>query len=836
MWKGGNTNHPQCCVGRPGTMTVLLLLVAAGPLRVTAAGSHRLVYVPSTVYMAPVPARVYVIDTASNTVVGTISLPAVAAAAQMAFTPDGRTAYITNPDEDQFTNNNAVSVVDTATYAVRATIPVPGGAASVAMSPNGSRAYVTAGSPVSVIDTKTDTVTDTIPVPCAAVRIVAAPDGRRVYGTCDLTLDPEGNAVGVVWVMDTSSNTVIDTIEVGQNAGATALTHDGRLLYIGRQYFQWDPNFPDPVTVVDTATNSVVATVPAEDPSDAFYNAALTPDDRFLYLINTGRSAVSVLDTATNTFVKTFATQGGGTGPFGVATSPDGALAYVTDTYYAPVGNGSSQGTVSVIDTASNAITKTIMRVGTAIGRPAVADLEPLCGNGVLDTDEECDDGNLVGGDGCAPNCTLESRRTLILDPGVSKLAILTASATYSAPVRGSITLSTGKRNNDESIPVAVRAEDVHLDPIPIPALGCVCLQATPDPDLAPGVTGHADIGCAVGTIPPWSIPNVAYTNNGVHDSRSFDRDCFRGTQEPPTSLHPGACNRHNVFFYNPGPPGSSVLETNIRMRIIADGGTCAVDASDPPKGADGIPCNGDDPDAFTGALLGPLTTAAPPSGGAEGAVKDLDGNSVHTFIPGAAFECDALAADPTGGVGGVVFVSVTPVIDGPIGDFLITTVFAAEPVRTATPTRSATPTQTETATPSSTPTAVPSATPTITFTASVTPTATVIPTGTSTATATPDPTATMTPSPSQTPSPTTTPTRSPTATPTITATVAPTNTPTPTAPATATQTRTPSPTRAAVSDDGDCSITPGQRSGAWQLLLPVALLCLGRFRLRRDS
>lgn len=36
-------------------------------------------------------------------------------------------------------------------------------------------------------------------------------------------------------------------------------------------------------------------------------------------------------------------------------------------------------------------------------------DLSPvLCGNGVLDTDEECDDGNTVNGDGCTAQCKME--------------------------------------------------------------------------------------------------------------------------------------------------------------------------------------------------------------------------------------------------------------------------------------------------------------------------------------------------------------------------------------------------------------------------------------------
>lgn len=40
------------------------------------------------------------------------------------------------------------------------------------------------------------------------------------------------------------------------------------------------------------------------------------------------------------------------------------------------------------------------------------------CGNGLLQAPEECDDGNIVGGDGCSPQCKLEVCGNAILDAG----------------------------------------------------------------------------------------------------------------------------------------------------------------------------------------------------------------------------------------------------------------------------------------------------------------------------------------------------------------------------------------------------------------------------------
>jgi YVTN family beta-propeller protein len=63
----------------------------------------------------------------------------------------------------------------------------------------------------------------------------------------------------------------------------------------------------------------------------------------FAYVANSGDNTVSVINTATNTVVATIPVGPAGANPFGVAFTPDGTLAYVT--------NGSNN--VSVIATAT---------------------------------------------------------------------------------------------------------------------------------------------------------------------------------------------------------------------------------------------------------------------------------------------------------------------------------------------------------------------------------------------------------------------------------------------------------------------------------------------------
>jgi YVTN family beta-propeller protein len=114
-------------------------------------------------------------------------------------------AYITNAGD------NTVSVVDTATNTVTATIPVGSFPLGVTVTPDGSTVYVANElDNVSVIDTATNTVTTTIPAGFTPFRVAVTPDGSTVYVT------DAGAGADTVSVIDTATNTVIATIPVGR--------------------------------------------------------------------------------------------------------------------------------------------------------------------------------------------------------------------------------------------------------------------------------------------------------------------------------------------------------------------------------------------------------------------------------------------------------------------------------------------------------------------------------------------------------------------------------------------------------------------------------------------
>jgi YVTN family beta-propeller protein len=106
--------------------------------------------------------------------------------------------------------------------------------------------------------------------------------------------------------------------------------------------------------VIDTVTNTVVATVPVGSfPA----GVAVNPAGAFAYVANGSSNTVSVIDTVTNTVVATVPV---GSFPVGVAVNPAGTFAYVTNSDAVSMFDFANS-TVSVIDTASNTVVATVL-------------------------------------------------------------------------------------------------------------------------------------------------------------------------------------------------------------------------------------------------------------------------------------------------------------------------------------------------------------------------------------------------------------------------------------------------------------------------------------------
>jgi YVTN family beta-propeller protein len=143
-----------------------------------------------------------------------------------------------------------------------------------------------------------------------------------------------------VSVIDAATNTVVATIPVGNSPVGVAVTPDGTQAYVTNEA-------DNTVSVIAAASNTVVATIPV---GSFPVGVAVSPDGTQAYVTNSGSgdSTVSVIATASNTVVATIAV---GNTPNGVAVSPDGTHAYVTNF---------GDNTVSVIATASNTVVATV--------------------------------------------------------------------------------------------------------------------------------------------------------------------------------------------------------------------------------------------------------------------------------------------------------------------------------------------------------------------------------------------------------------------------------------------------------------------------------------------
>jgi PGF-pre-PGF domain-containing protein len=234
---------------------------------------------------------------------------------------------VTNED------SNTVSVIDTATNTVKATVEVGSDPKGIAITPDGTNVYVTNydSNTVSVIGTATNKVTDTIEVGKSPWAVAVSPDGTKVYVTNDVC--------STVSVIDTSTNVVTTLVDLKyQNPSGVAISPDGTNVYVSS-------GSSNNVSIISTASNEVTNTIIV---GSVPHGVAVSPDGKNVYVANTNSKTVSVISTAANEVI---ATVTAGNGPYAVAVSPDGTKVYVPDR---------DDNTVSVIDTATNTVTTTV--------------------------------------------------------------------------------------------------------------------------------------------------------------------------------------------------------------------------------------------------------------------------------------------------------------------------------------------------------------------------------------------------------------------------------------------------------------------------------------------
>ena len=228
---------------------------------------------------AVAPGSLSVISTDTRTVVDRVSLPAFG---ELKVHPGGTRLYAASFPTD------SLLVIDTATTAITATIPVGDFPEGVAVHPDGTRVYVAnaiAGT-LSVIDALTNAVIMTIPVGRNPSEMAMNAAGTRLYVS--------NAGADTVSVIDTATNTVVATVEVGDAPAGLALHPDGAWLYVA-------VNTDARLVVVDTVINSVVGSVPTGGSSgdDAPVGVAVRADGTRAYVVNSGSNTLVAIDTVT---------------------------------------------------------------------------------------------------------------------------------------------------------------------------------------------------------------------------------------------------------------------------------------------------------------------------------------------------------------------------------------------------------------------------------------------------------------------------------------------------------------------------------------------------------
>ena len=260
-------------------------------------------------------------------------------------------------------NGGTVSVISTATNAVIGTVPVGVGPIDVAFSPDGHTAYVTdhgflSSGSVSVIDTSTLTVTGTLdPLwtslghqpPFSPTSVSVTPDGQQVWVSEVDQVDDQDGTVGApdsVYVFDAASHAQLAAITVGRGPFFMALSRDGRDAYVADK-------LSCDVRTIDTATDRVVATVRWPSRHGCPFGLAAGADDDVVFTvtgddhtINLGAEGDSFgsVNVATSHVVA----DNVGADPVTMAVTGDGRTAYVVD---------ADLPEIDVVDTTTGSIT-----------------------------------------------------------------------------------------------------------------------------------------------------------------------------------------------------------------------------------------------------------------------------------------------------------------------------------------------------------------------------------------------------------------------------------------------------------------------------------------------
>jgi len=302
---------------------------------------------------------VTIIDSGTDSVIATV--PAGKRPRGVRLSPDGTRLFVAvsgspkgGPGVDETKlpppdrRADGIAVIDVATLEPVKTLRGGNDPEAFAVSNDGKTVYVSnedAGT-LSVVDVETGKLVDSVRVGAEPEGVTMRPDGKAVYVTSEAT--------GTVAVLDAGRNRVVATIHTGKRPRSTVFTRDGAKAYVPAEA-------GGTVTVVDTKTNKPIKTSAVTDSGAKPMGTAISPDGKWVYLTNGRGGTLSIIDTGRDSIVASLHV---GARPWGVAVTPDGKKVYTA--------NGPSND-LSVVDASSRTVLRHIpvgrSPWGVAIGR-----------------------------------------------------------------------------------------------------------------------------------------------------------------------------------------------------------------------------------------------------------------------------------------------------------------------------------------------------------------------------------------------------------------------------------------------------------------------------------
>ncbi|MFJ8475522.1 hypothetical protein [Kitasatospora sp. NPDC094011] len=267
--------------------------------------------------------------------------------------PDGGTAYVAVTEAD---NTSTVKAVDTQSGAVTARLALGTlqWGAHPALSPDGSRLYVLDGQRLSVVDTATLTLRATLTLPDqprpagwaagSTSGLAFSPDGSTLYVSQSGPTAYRQNGQSRILAFATAQQAFTTSVQIpAPYVGAPAARPGTADVYVGTSQ--------GVVHVSAAATAPAVAATVRGTATNLDYNLAFTPDGKRLFgLAELGTGASTIIDPATDTVTSTFQAAGSGDTLENPQVSADGTRLYLADSNY-----GTTTASVLALDTATGA-------------------------------------------------------------------------------------------------------------------------------------------------------------------------------------------------------------------------------------------------------------------------------------------------------------------------------------------------------------------------------------------------------------------------------------------------------------------------------------------------